>query len=91
MGHVIELFTGGCPICDSTQTMVEVGMCSGCTLIRRDLAKEPEAHRDKVEEYGIRMVPTIIVDGRIKVEGKPDFNWLCGDEFYRFLEERYAI
>ncbi len=91
MGHVIEVFTGGCPLCDSAVKMVEVGMCSGCTLIHRDLAEEPEAHLDKVKEYGVHMVPTIVIDGRIKVEGKPDFDWMCSDEFYAFLEERYAF
>ncbi len=91
VGHVIELFTGGCPLCDAAKAMVEVGMCASCTLILRDLSHGEEAHREKAEAYGVRMVPTIIVDGRIKVEGVPDFDWMCGDEFYAFLEARYAF
>ena len=80
MAHTIEVFTGGCPLCEKTLTAVEVGKCGSCVLIERDLAREPEAHEEFVRKYAIRAVPTIVIDGRIKVEGKPDFPWMCGDE-----------
>jgi len=49
------------------------------------------AHADLVRRYGVRAVPTIVVDGRIKVEGTPDFPWMCGDEFYAWLEKRFPL
>ncbi len=71
--------------------MVEMGKCASCVLIERDLAK-PDAHvRRLVKEYGIRAAPTIVIDGKIKVEGKPDFLWMCGDDFYARLEMEFPL
>ena len=91
MGHVIEVFTGGCPLCEETLAMVEVGKCASCTLIERNLARDPESCAEGVQRYGIRAVPTIVIDGRIKVEGRPDFTWMCGDEFYASLERKFPL
>ena len=91
MSHTIEVFTGGCPLCTQTLTMVEVGKCASCVLIERNLATEPEAHAVLIRQYGIRTVPTIIIDARIKVEGKPDFPWMCGDAFFAELERAYPL
>jgi hypothetical protein len=41
--------------------------------------------------YKITAVPTIVVDGRIKVVGVPDFPLFCGDDFYRFLEKNFPL
>jgi glutaredoxin len=41
--------------------------------------------------YKITAVPTIVVDGKIKVVGVPDFPWFCGDDFYRFLEKNFPL
>ncbi len=62
-----------------------------CILEERNLAQDPEAHRQRAEQYGIRVVPTMVIDGRIKVEGLPDFPWVCGDDFYTMLERRYPL
>ena len=45
----------------------------------------------KLERYDITAVPTIVIDGRIKVVGVPDFPWFCGEEFYKILEEKYPL
>lgn len=71
--------------------MVEAGKCGSCVLVERNLAREPEAHAELVRRYRVRAVPTIVVDGRIKVEGTPDFAWMCGDEFYAWLERAYPL
>jgi len=91
MPHTIEVFTAGCPLCERTLAAVEIGKCASCVMIERNLAKEPTAHRDLVRRYKIRSVPTIVIDGRIKFEGEPDFNWMCGDEFYAWLERTYPM
>lgn len=89
--HVIEVFTAGCPLCRSTLGMVETGKCASCILIERDLSRPDATVRGLVEEYEIRAAPTIVIDGKIKVEGKPDFLWMCGDEFYDRLEREFAL
>ena len=45
----------------------------------------------KLKQYRIRCVPTLVIDGRIKLEGKPEFALICDEEMYRFLEERYSM
>jgi len=44
-----------------------------------------------MRDSGITAVSTIVIDGRIKVVGKPGFPWFCGDEFYKFLQENYPL
>jgi hypothetical protein len=44
-----------------------------------------------MEEYGIRVVPTLIVDGRIRVEGSLDTPWICDDDFYARLETTHGL
>jgi len=89
--HVIEVFTAGCPLCRTTLDMIEVGKCASCVLIERDLTRGHPGDIERARSYGVRAVPTIIIDGRIKVEGEPDFPWLCGDDFYSMLETRFPL
>jgi len=91
MPHMIEVFTGGCPRCATTLGVVEAGKCASCVLVERDLARDSSVHADLVRRYRVRVVPTIVIDGRVKVEGKPDFPWVCGDEFYAWLEKAYPL
>ena len=87
----IEVFTDDGPECREVLDMIEVGKCGKCELVERNVAREPEKHREAAARYGVRTLPTIVVDGRFKVEGKPDFPWVCSDELLRLLEERYAL
>lgn len=45
----------------------------------------------KLKGYDIDAVPSVVVDGKIKVVGIRMFPWFCGDEFYRFLETEYPL
>ncbi len=91
MPHTIEVFTADCTLCRTALAVVESGKCGACILEEPNLARDPEAHRQRAERYGIRVVPTVVIDGRIKVEGLPDFPWVCGDDFYAMLERRYPL
>lgn len=91
MGHRIEVFTDDTQTSRQTLVMVEVGKCAGCELIERNLASDASSHQEAVQRYGITTTPTIVIDGVIKVEGKPDFAWMCGDEFYADLKQRYPL
>ncbi len=55
------------------------------------MSRDYERVREKAREYRIRCVPTIVIDGRIKVEGLPEFSFVCSDEFYRWLESEYKM
>lgn len=89
--HVIEVFTAGCPLCRSTLGTVEIGKCASCILIERDLSRQDATVQGLVREYGIQAAPTIVIDRKIRVEGKPDFLWMCGDEFYERLEREFPL
>lgn len=91
MAHVIEVFTAGCPLCGDALDMVEVGKCASCTLVERDMTRSDPVTRSRIRAYDVRVVPTIVIDGRVKVEGRPDFPWMCGDEFYARLEKDFPL
>jgi hypothetical protein len=72
--RTIEVFTAGCPICKETLDLVrDVTRDCGCQVIERRCAGEeccPEA-----KKYGIKAVPTIVVNGVIAYEGRPSQEW----------------
>ena len=47
--------------------------------------------RLKMKKYGVKAVPTTVIDAEIKVVGIPDFQWICGDELYAKLKQDYRI
>ena len=47
--------------------------------------------KSKMKKYGVKAVPTTVIDGEIKVVGTPDFQWICGDELYIKLRRDYHM
>jgi glutaredoxin len=89
MPHRIQVFTGGCSRCKEAVEMVEVGKCKDCKM--ETLNVDDPRNRRLVQRYSINAVPSIVIDGKIKVVGVPDFPWFCGDEFYAKLEKEYPL
>lgn len=73
MGHNIEVFTSGCHLCKETMEIVQEAKCSECVVTEYNIREkcESEICLKKAEEYGIRAVPTIVVDKKVAIEGKP--------------------
>jgi hypothetical protein len=69
----IEVFTASCPICKETLELIDRVKCGKCTLIEYNLFErcEDKICLEKARKYGIRAVPTMVVNGKIAVEGKP--------------------
>lgn len=88
MSHKIEIFSGGCSLCRKVVDIVTIGKCAECQM---DIINVEDQKDRRVAEYGITSVPSIVIDGRIKVVGIPNFPWFCGDEFYKTLEEKYPL
>jgi len=66
MARTIEVFTAGCPLCDETIQRVKNAVAScGCTVITRT----PDSA--EAQQYGIRAVPAIVVDGQLVFTGVP--------------------
>lgn len=69
MKRKIEVFTAGCPLCDDTLTLVResVSAC-GCEVIERRCTDNDRCA--EALQYGVRTMPTVVVDGEIVFEGR---------------------
>lgn len=67
--RTIELFTAGCPVCQETAKLVReaVGEC-GCEVVERRC--EGDECCEPAKRYGIRTLPTVVVDGNTVFEGR---------------------
>lgn len=87
MQHRLEVFSAKCPLCTEVVKEIEVGKCAGCELIVHDISEDMELAR----KFDVRVVPTTIIDGEIRIEGKPDIPFICSDETYRHFREHYPL
>lgn len=89
--HLIEIFSANCPLCKHITDDIEIGKCEGCNQIIYDVNNMTEETKVKMRDHGIKAVPTIIIDGNIKVAGIPDFPWICDDDLYKILKNEYLL
>lgn len=89
--HSIEIFSAGCPLCKHVTDVIEIGRCQGCSQTVYNVKEMTEDIKAKMKTYGVTSVPTVIIDGNIKVVGVPDFPWICGDELYSKLKRDYSL
>lgn len=63
----IEVFTAGCPLCDSTVELVRELASANCDVQVWDLREGCATNecRGKAAQYGIHRVPAVIVDGEL--------------------------
>lgn len=62
----IEVFTAGCGVCDEAVEVVRSVACSGCEVTVHNVTeKENRAVQDKVKQYGIKRLPSVVVDGKL--------------------------
>jgi protein-disulfide isomerase len=47
--------------------------------------------KSKIRDYGVKAVPSIIIDGEIRVVGIPDFPWICSEDLYDKLNKEYPL
>ncbi len=87
MAHRIEVFTSDCPLCRDVVDEIEAGKCAGCELKVWNMSENLELSR----KYGVRVVPTVIIDGEVKIEGRPDIPFVCSEETYLYFKDRYSL
>jgi len=56
-----------------------------------DINNMTEYIKTKMKNYGVKAVPTTIIDSNIKVEGIPDFPWICEEDLYKKLRHEYPL
>ena len=63
----VEIFTAGCPLCDETVRLVKELACPSCEVIVYNIKEQCESKEclDKMKQYNITSVPTVVVDGKI--------------------------
>ena len=59
----IEIFSAGCPACEETIDMVKRIACPSCEVKVLDMRRQDVAL--KAKQYGVRSVPTVVVDGKL--------------------------
>lgn len=65
----IEVFTAGCPLCNETLELVRNAVADcGCEVVERRCSGSECC--DQAKQYGVKAVPTVVIDGRILFEGK---------------------
>lgn len=89
--HTIEIFSANCPLCKQITDVIEIGKCEGCKQIVYDVNNVNDEIETKMNSYGVKSVPTTIIDGKIKIVGIPDFPWICSDDLYKKLEKEYPL
>ncbi len=67
MKRQVEIFTANCPVCDPVVSMVKDLVCDQCEITVYDLVKQCEDKTclSKLEEYQIKKVPAIAVNGKL--------------------------
>ena len=63
----VEVFTAGCPLCDETIRLVKELACPSCEVTVYDIREQCKSKEclDKMKQYNITSVPTVVVDGEI--------------------------
>src|SRR5437867_131154 len=89
--HLIEIFSANCPLCKHITEDIQIGKCEGCEQVIYDINNMTDDIKRKMKDYGVKSVPTTIIDSKIKVVGIPDFPWICGDELYQKLSKEYPL
>jgi len=85
--HRIVVFTDGSSLCREIVDEIEAGKCARCKLTVFKISD----HTAFAEEYGVRVVPTVIIDEEVKIEGRPDIPFVCSDETYAHFKEVYPL
>lgn len=67
MSRIIEIFTAGCPLCESPLALAKQVSCPGCHVIVHDLADGCETAEcvAKARGYGVKTLPAVVVDGQL--------------------------
>lgn len=79
MAHKIEVFTADCPLClDTLKAVKEATRECGCEVIERRC--EGKKCCEPAKNYGIKAVPSIVIDGKIGHVGR-----LTAEEFKKYI------
>ncbi|MEC4683571.1 MAG: thioredoxin family protein [Nitrospirota bacterium] len=61
--RTVEVFTGGCPLCEKTVTLVRRIACPSCSVAVRNM-QDPETI-ERARTIGVRAIPAVAIDGKL--------------------------
>ena len=63
----IEIFTAACPVCEPIVALVKETACENCEITIHNLSEQNEntSGITKMEEYGVKRLPAVAVDGKL--------------------------
>jgi glutaredoxin 3 len=62
----IEVFTAGCGVCEEAVQLVRKIACSSCEVTVHNVTHaHDKAVQEKVKKYGIKRLPSVVVDGKL--------------------------
>jgi hypothetical protein len=61
----VEVFTAACPVCEPAVQLVQELACPDCEVTIHDLRQSEGTAAEKAAEYGIKVVPAVVVDGTL--------------------------
>lgn len=85
--HTFEIFSASCLLCKN----IGIRKNPGCTKTVYDVTHMDKETEEKMKKYGIKAVPSVVVDGKYKVVGVPDFPMVCGEELFKRLQKNHSI
>lgn len=59
----VEIFSAGCPVCEEAVERVRRAACPDCEVEVLDMREKAAA--SKADQYGIRSVPAVAIDGTL--------------------------
>lgn len=74
--HRLDFFGDDCPLCQRYLRDIELGKCFKVELTVHHTGDPAEA--DIIRQYRIVLAPTVVLDGRVKIEGRPAATVLDG-------------
>jgi glutaredoxin len=63
MSNKVEIFSAGCPACESTIELVNKIACDNCEISILDMNDSSNAKRAK--SLGVERVPAVVVNGKL--------------------------
>lgn len=63
----IEIFVGNCPLCEETVQLIQELASSTYRVLVYNL----QDGLGKAQQYGVKAVPSVVVDGMLVLTGKP--------------------
>jgi glutaredoxin 3 len=61
--RLVEIFTAGCPVCDTVVQAVTQAACPSCDVIVLDV--QDTAIAERAQRLGVRCVPAVAIDGEL--------------------------